>query len=44
MNTDVCEEQVVAKTFWTSFSGNPEYAVAVQCISLQGKEAGYVYS
>jgi hypothetical protein len=34
MNTDVYEEQIVAKTVWTSFSGNPEYAVAVQCISL----------
>lgn len=29
MNTDVYEEQVVAKTVWTSFSGNPEYAFAV---------------
>ena len=34
MNTDVYEEWVTVKTIWTSFSGKPLYAAAVQCISV----------
>jgi hypothetical protein len=34
MNTDMYEERVVAKTVWISFTGNPYFAAAVQCISL----------
>jgi len=42
MNTDVYEEQEVAQTVWTSFSGNSEYIVAVQCTYFTARKRSWI--